>query len=76
MTGACRLHQLQIVDDHKAQVGDTAALGVHVGDGERGVIVNADVALAQGLGGVGNVPPLLVAELTGEQGVVGDKRGP
>ena len=58
MAAAGRLHELQIVDDDEAEVAETAALGVHIGDGEHGIVVHADVRLAQLRGGSDDAVPL------------------
>ena len=56
------VHQLQVVDDHQPQVLDAAALGVHVRHGEHGVVVDADVRLPQGPGGLGHLSPVRGAQ--------------
>ena len=47
-------HQLQIVDDHQAQIVQTAALGVHIRHRQQGVVVDADVQPAEGRRALGN----------------------
>ena len=49
------LHQLEVVNDHKVEVRQAAALGVHVRHRERRVIIDADIGLAEGLRGIGNI---------------------
>ena len=78
--GAARgLHQLQIVDDNHAQVLDPPALGVHVGHGQGGVVVNVDFGVGQGRGG--HFIPIVRGELAGhelfvvQEGLAGDQTG-
>ena len=67
MTAAGRLHELQVVDDDKAEVRDAAALGVHVRNGERRIVVDADIGRADGRGRSADAPPLVRRELAGQQ---------
>ena len=59
------LHQLQIVDDDEAQVIQSAALGADVRYGNRRIVINSDVRLAQGGACHADFGPLLVRQLSG-----------
>ena len=67
MAAAGRLHELQIVDDDKAKIRDAAALGVHVRNGQRRVVVDADIRRADGRGRGADAPPLVRRELAGQE---------
>ena len=67
MAAAGRLHELQVVDDDEAEVRDAPALGVHVRDGERRIVVDADIRRADGRGRGADAPPLVRRELAGEE---------
>ena len=67
VAAAGRLHELQIVDDDKAKIRDAAALGVHVRNGQRRVVVDADIRRADGRGRGADAPPLVRRELAGQK---------
>ena len=64
---AGRLHQLEVVDDDQSQVVYPAALGVDVGHGDRGVVVNEDHGAVEGVGGHRHLLPVLLGKLAGDQ---------
>ena len=67
MAAAGRLHELQVVDDDEAEIRDAAALGVHVRNGKRRIVVDADIGRADGRGRSADAPPLVRRELAGQQ---------
>ena len=67
MAAAGRLHELQVVDDDEAEIRDAAALGVHVRNGKRRIVVDADIGRADGRGRSADAPPLVRRELAGKE---------
>ena len=72
--GAGGGHQLQVVDDDKAQVVDAAALGVHIRHREHRVIVDENIEPGENRGGVCNVDPVGLAEVARHEPLVFDRR--
>ena len=64
---------MQIVDDHQAQIVQTAALGVHIRHRQQGVVVDADVQAAEGGSPLGNADPVALPQVPGDQPGVVDK---
>ena len=61
------MHQLQIVDDYKPQIVQPAAFGAYLGNGDRRIVVNPDVGLAQSGGSHAKLAPLFLTEFAGGQ---------
>ena len=67
MAAAGRLHELQVVDDNEAEIRDAAALGIHIRNRERRIVVDTDIGRADGRGRGADAPPLVRRKLAGEQ---------
>ena len=57
-------HKLKIVDHNKRQIVDAAALGVHLRDGDRGVVIHAQIGLRKRGRGNADLAPLVHGELS------------
>ena len=60
-------HELEIVDDDKAEIIKAAALGVHLRNGQRRIVVHADVRLRKRRGRDADLAPLLHRQLARDE---------
>ena len=64
---------MKVVDDHQAQVLHPTALGIDIGHGDSGVVVNQNGGPAEGVSGGCHALPVLLCQLPGDQLLVVNK---